>query len=78
MVMLFAAEKMESAYAQVCQKDGDGCQNCSAFEGVNGGEWATSDCQKKQGTEVRVRNDENYINICEIQIYGTPASAGVV
>jgi len=72
-------KKMEGAYAQVCQKDGGGCQNCTAFEGVfEGGEWVTSDCTKQQGTEIRVRNDDQYIVICEIQIYGTPAFAGVL
>jgi len=78
LIRTFMPEKMESAYAQVCQEDGSSCQNCSAFKGVKGGEWATSDCQKKQGAVVSVRNDENQINICEIQIYGIPPFTGVL
>jgi len=63
--------QMRGSYAQVCQKNGRHCQRCTSFSPIKGGNWARSNCENKQGTEVRVRQStNNYIVICEIQIYG--------
>ena len=59
---------MLTGYAQVCTGETD-CQDCTAFDNVVGGAWATADCETN-GDTILIKNTKDVIVVCEIRVRG--------
>ena len=74
--LFFAATRLTGTIVSVCDHLELNCKECGVTPEVNSAEWAVVECKGAIGSTIKVINPKNYLQACEVEIYGSQTSEG--